>query len=80
MYIGASKTVMGKSCFKQWHWDQCVSEVKHYHGDNSIFTAEEYYHDCEGKGKSQSFSGVGAQHQNAPAEMLSKQSCIWHGL
>jgi hypothetical protein len=49
-------------------WDQCVSEVKHNHGDNGIFSAEEYRRDCEEKGRSQSFSGVGAQHQNARAE------------
>ncbi len=60
--------VMGKTCFEQWLWDQCVSEVKHYHGDNGIFSAKEYYRDCDKKGQSQSFSGVGAQHQNAHAE------------
>ncbi len=56
---------MGKARFKQWLWDQCVSEVKHYQCDNGIFSAEEYRRDCEEKGQSQSFSGVGAQHQNA---------------
>jgi hypothetical protein len=49
-------------------WDQCISEVKHYHGDNGIFSAEEYCRYCDEKGQSQSFSGVGAQHQNARAE------------
>ncbi len=66
--LGANKTVMGKAHFEQWLWDQCVSEVKHYHGDNGIFSAEEYHRDCDEKGQSQSFSGVGAQHQNARAE------------
>ncbi len=65
---GAIKTVMGKARFKQCLWDHCVSEVKQYHGDNGIFPAEEYRCDCEEKGQSQSFSGVGAQHQNARAE------------
>jgi hypothetical protein len=65
---GAIETVMGKARFEQWLWDQCVSKVKYYHGDNSIFSAEEYCRDCEEKGQSQSFSGVGAQHQNARAE------------
>jgi len=59
---------MGKAHFEQWLWDQCVSEVIHNHGDNGIFSAEEYCHDCEEKGQSQSFSGVGAQLQNARAE------------
>ena len=67
-HAGAIETVMGKARFEQWLWDQCVSEVKHYHGDNGIFSAEEYRRDCEEKGQSQSFSGVGAQHQNARAE------------
>jgi len=66
--LGANETVMGKARFEQWLWDQCVSEVKHYHGDNGIFSAEEYHRDCDEKGQSQSFSGVGAQHQNARAE------------
>ena len=66
--LGANETVMGKTRFEQWLWDQCVSEVKHYHGDNGIFSAEEYRRDCDEKGQSQSFSGVGAQHQNARAE------------
>jgi hypothetical protein len=40
--LGANKTVMGKARFKQWLYDQCVCEVKHYHGDNGIFSAEEF--------------------------------------
>jgi hypothetical protein len=65
---GVIETIMGKARFEQWLWDQCVSEVKHYQCDNGIFSAEEYRCDCEEKGQSQSFSGVGAQHQNARAE------------
>ncbi len=65
---GAIKTVMGKARLDQWLWDQCVSKVKHYHGNNGIFSAEEYRPDCDEKGQSQSFSGDGAQHQNARAE------------
>jgi hypothetical protein len=59
---------MGKSCFEQWLWDMAYMEVKHYHGNNGIFSAEEYCLECKEKGQSQSFSGVGAQHQNARAE------------
>ena len=66
--LGANETVMGKLRFEQWLWDQAAAEVAHYHGDNGIFTAEEYRRDCDKKGQSQSFSGVGAQHQNAQAE------------
>jgi len=35
--LGANETIMGKARFEQWLWDQCVSEVKYYHGDNGIF-------------------------------------------
>jgi len=66
--LGANETVMGKARLEQWMWDQCVSEVKHYHGDNGIFSAVEYRCDCDEKGQRQSFSRVGAQHQNARAE------------
>jgi hypothetical protein len=68
--FGANKTVMGKARFEQWLWDQCVSKVKHYHGDNGIFSAKEYCHNCDEKGQSQSYSGVGAQHKNAHAERV----------
>jgi hypothetical protein len=65
---GANETVMGKSYFEQWLWDMAYMEVKHYHGDNGIFSAEEYRLECKENGQSQSLSGVGAQHQNARAE------------
>jgi hypothetical protein len=60
--LGANKIVMGKACFEQWFYDQCVCEVKHYHGDNGIFSAEEFWRYCEEKQQSRSFSGVGTQH------------------
>jgi hypothetical protein len=47
--LGATKMVMGKARFEQWLYDQCVCEVKHYHGDNGIFSAEEFWRDCEEK-------------------------------
>jgi hypothetical protein len=40
--LGANKTVMGKAHFEQWLYDQCVCEIKHYRGDNGIFSAEEF--------------------------------------
>jgi hypothetical protein len=42
VYLGANKTVMGKAHFEQWLYDQCVCEVKHYHGDNGIFSAKDF--------------------------------------
>jgi hypothetical protein len=63
--LGANETIMGKACFKQWLWDMAYAKVKHYHGNNGIFSSEEYCAECLGKDQSQSFSGVEAQHQNA---------------
>jgi hypothetical protein len=66
--LGANETVMGKARFEQWLWDMAYAKVKHYHGDNGIFSAEEYCQECIDKGQTQFFSGVGAQHQNARAK------------
>ncbi len=66
--FGANETVMGKACFEQWLWDMAYAKVKHYHGNNGIFSAEEYRQECMDKEQSQSFSGIGAQHQNAWAK------------
>jgi hypothetical protein len=66
--LGAGETVLGKIKFEEWLWEQACVEVKHYHSDNGIFTADMFRGDCNKKGQTQSFSGVGAQHQNARAE------------
>ena len=44
------------------------AEVRHLHSDNGVFTAEEFRNDCREKDQTQSFSGVGVQHQNARAK------------
>jgi hypothetical protein len=41
---------MGTSHFEQWLWDMAYMEVKHYHGNNGIFSAEEYHLECKEKG------------------------------
>jgi hypothetical protein len=66
--LGVGETVLGKQKFEEWLWEQAVVEVKHYHSDNGVFTADMFLEDCNNKGQSQSFSGVGAQHQNARTE------------
>ena len=62
--LGASETIMGKERFEQWIDDTAYADVKHFHGDNGIFASEQYRQECIVKGQTQSFSGVGAQHQN----------------
>jgi transposase InsO family protein len=66
--LGANETIMGKERFEQWIYDHAFVEIKHFNGDNGIFSSEEYRAGCADKMQSQSFSGVGAQHQNSKAE------------
>ncbi len=66
--LGANEMVMGKVCFEQWLWDMAYAKVKDYHSNNGIFSAEKYHQECMDKEQSQSFSGIGVQHQNAWAE------------
>ena len=68
--LGAVDTVGSKACFEQLLWEQVCLEVKHYRSDNGVFTAEEFREVCTDKNQKQSFSGVGAQHQNTRAERL----------
>ena len=66
--LGAGETVVAKSDFEQWLWETARRKIKRYHSDNGIFTAEQFRDSCEENGQKQSFSGVGAKHQNAEAE------------
>ena len=59
---------MGKERLEQWLYDIACVEVKHFHGNNGIFSWEEYRLDCSKKKQPQSLLGVGAQHQNSKAE------------
>ena len=66
--LGSNETIFGKSQFEQCLWEQAVAEFSHYHSDNGIFVKDAYRKDCECKVQTQSFSGVGVQHQNSRAE------------
>ena len=70
--LGSSETIMGKEWFEQWLYDIACVEVKHFHGNNGIFSLEDYRLECSGKKQSQSFLGVGAQHQNSKDEQAIK--------
>jgi hypothetical protein len=59
---------MGKEHFEQWLYYIACIEVKHFHGNNGIFSSEEYRLECSEKKQLQSFLGVGAQHQNSKVE------------
>jgi hypothetical protein len=66
--LGAGETINSKIAFEEWLWETARVRVKHYHSDNGVFTAQEFREACSEEKQTQSFSGVGAQHQNAEAE------------
>ena len=66
--LGAGETICAKERFEEWLYEQCCAEVKRYHSDNGVFTAAEFREDCDSKLQQQTFSGVGAKHQNGRAE------------
>ena len=66
--LGAGETIGSKERFEEWLYEMAHAEVRHLHSDNGVFTAEKFRTDCREKDQTQSFSGVGAQHQNARAE------------
>ena len=52
--LGSNYTVIGKSRFEQWLWDQDGAEVSHYHSNNGIWNTAYYYHNCNEKGQTKS--------------------------
>lgn len=66
--LGAGETICSKERFEEWLYDLCCIEVKQYHSDNGVFAASEFRDDCKSKHQRQTFSGVGAKHQNGRAE------------
>lgn len=76
--MGAGETVLGKERFEQSMWNLAGVTVKHYHSDNGIYNISEGFRDsCREHGQTQSFSGVGAKHQNAIAERNIQTICYW---
>ena len=66
--LGAGETVNAKMRFEDWLWGTSHACVKHYHSDNGIFMAEAFCDSCKEDRQMQSFSGIGAHHQNAESE------------
>ena len=66
--LNAGETVLGKHQFEEWIWNLAGVLAKDYHSDNGIFSSQAFREDCRVKQQTQSFSGVGAKHQNARAE------------
>jgi hypothetical protein len=65
--MGANETLLGKERFEQWVWDLATVVIKRYHSDHGIYDSKAFRDNCIEKKQRQTFSGVGAKHQN-PAE------------
>ena len=66
--LGAGETVTAKRKCEEWLWEEARVAVKHYHSNNGVFKSEYFTQSCSNDGQTQSFRGVGAQHQNREAE------------
>ena len=75
--LGENETVLGKYLFEEWLWEQASAEIYHYHSDNGVFVENEYRNDCEGKGKTHSFYGVGLNIKIHERNALSRPLCTW---
>ena len=75
--LGAGETVLGKASFEEWIWNLGGVLAKHYHSDNGIFISQGFRDDCRARQQTQTFSGVGAKHQNARAERTIQTISYW---
>ncbi len=66
--LNAGKTLLGKACLQEFTFNLADVTVHCYHIDNGAHASSDFKQDCSDKGHIQSFSGIGAQHQNAHAE------------
>ena len=39
--LGDNESVLGKSRFEEWLWEQASAEISYYHNDNGVFMANE---------------------------------------
>ena len=76
--MGAGKTVMGKTRFEQMCWNLAGVTIKNFHSDNGVYGASVFRDDCISKDQSQTFSGVGAKHQNQLLSVTFKLYVIGH--
>ena len=66
--VGVNETIVRKHKFEQWIYDLATVCVKKYHSDSDIYDLSAFREDCAAQDQNQTFSGVGAKHQNAVAE------------
>ena len=75
--LGTGETTIGKSAFEDWIWQLATVKAQHYHSDNGIFNSKLFREHCADQGQRQTFSGVGAKHQNAHAERTIQTISYW---
>ena len=63
--------------FEECLWELCAAEIKHFHSDNEIFTADMFREDQKQNNQKQSFSGVCAYNQNCQSEHVIKNIMYW---
>ena len=65
--LGASDTVRSTKIFERMALSHGVA-IQGYHGDNGIFTAQQFQAHLQSQNQTLKLSGVGAHHQNGVAE------------
>ncbi len=60
---------MVKEYFEQWLRELAAAEIHYLHSEIGTFNAELFVEDCRNKFQTQSFSGIGAHHQNSLANL-----------
>jgi len=60
-------------------WNLAGVTIKNFNSDNGVYDVSMFHDDCISKDQSQTFSGVGAKHQNqnAVAERNIQTTCYW---
>ena len=66
--LGAGETVIIKASFEDWIWNLDGVMANPYYSDNGVFILDHFRSDFQGGKQTQSFSGVGAKHQNGKSE------------
>ena len=73
----AGERVMGKTGFEQLCSNLASMTVKNFYSDNGVYNASVFCDDCISKDQPQTFSGVGAKHQNSVAERATGPAIWW---
>ena len=60
--------MLGKENFEKWIWEKVCVDISQIHSDNGVFASYQLRFYCDNKHQEQSFSGFGAQYQNAITE------------